>query len=271
MKIALYSRPENPSLPIIIAQLESRPGLTYSLNPACATGHDVALSFGGDGTFLSSSRKIGCEDIPLFGVNSGRLGFLAAVALDDISGALDNLLAGRYVIEQRSLLMVIAEDDANPPVGASGVAVNEFTIQKSGTAMVSISMDIDGERVASYWADGVIVATSTGSTAYSMSVGGAILAPGCRSLIISPIAPHNLNIRPLVVPGSSHVKISVGTRYGAGATATIDNREFPAPDGSSFELVRAPRMLKIVRLEGHSFYTTLREKLLWGVDARNSD
>ena len=182
MKIALYSRPENPSLPIITDELRRR-GLDFTFNPESPAGHDLALSFGGDGTFLSTVRKMGESHIPILGINSGRLGFMAAVALEDISAAMDELRDGRYTIEERTLLQIEG--------GVQGLAVNEFTIQKNGTAMVSVEIGIDGENVATYWADGVIVSTSTGSTAYSMSVGGAILAPGCRCLILSPIAPHN--------------------------------------------------------------------------------
>lgn len=262
MKIALYSRPENPSLPIITDELRRR-GLDFTLNPESPAGHDLALSFGGDGTFLSTVRKMGESHIPILGINSGRLGFMAAVALEDISAAMDELRDGRYTIEERTLLQIEG--------GVQGLAVNEFTIQKNGTAMVSVEIGIDGENVATYWADGVIVSTSTGSTAYSMSVGGAILAPGCRCLILSPIAPHNLNIRPLVVPDTSVVTLRVETRNGEQAIATIDNRERTVANGTRFSLAKATHMLRVIRPAGNSFYKTLRNKLLWGVDARNNN
>lgn len=262
MKIALYTRPENPSLSIITEELERR-RLEFSLNPESPEGYDLALSFGGDGTFLSTVRKMGRSHIPILGINSGRLGFMAAVALEDIAGAMDELRDGRYTIEERTLLQVSG--------GVQGLAVNEFTIQKDGTAMISVEIGIDGEHVATYWADGVIVSTSTGSTAYSMSVGGAILAPGCRCLILSPIAPHNLNIRPLVVPDTSVITLKVMTRNGGGAIATIDNRECLVADGTAFDLAKARHMLRVVRPAGNSFYKTLRNKLLWGVDARNNN
>lgn len=262
MKIALYSRPENPSLPIITDELRRR-GLDFTLNPEHPADYDLALSFGGDGTFLSTVRKMGQSHIPILGINSGRLGFMAAVALEDIGKALDKLREGRYTIEERTLLQIEG--------GAEGVAANEFTIQKDGTAMISVEIRIDGENVATYWADGVIVSTSTGSTAYSMSVGGAILAPGCRCLILSPIAPHNLNIRPLVVPDTSIVTLKVTTRHGEEAIATIDNRERLVPDGTAFRLSKASHMLRVIRPAGNSFYKTLRNKLLWGVDARNNN
>lgn len=262
MKIALYSRTDNSSLPVITDELARR-GLDFSLNPETPEGCDLALSFGGDGTFLSAVRKMGRQRIPILGINSGRLGFMAAVAIEEIGKAMDDLKEGRYSVEERTLLQV-----SN---GLEGLAVNEFTIQKEGTAMVSVEIEIDGEHVATYWADGVIVSTSTGSTAYSLSVGGAILAPGCRCLILSPIAPHNLNIRPLVVPDTSCITLKVSTRTGGGAIATIDNRECLVPDGSVFELAKAPQMLQVIRPAGNSFYKTLRNKLLWGVDARNNN
>lgn len=261
MKIALYARVENPDLAIAIRELESR-GMVYALNPDEASGYDLALSFGGDGTFLSAVRKMGASPIPILGINSGRLGFMAAVASDEIGQAMDKLREGRYAVEERTLLEVAG--------GVSGLAVNEFTIQKSGTSMISVEIAIDGEPVATYWADGAIVSTSTGSTAYSMSVGGAIVAPGCRCWIVSPIAPHNLNIRPLVIPDTSRLTLRVATRGGGEAIATIDNRERPVADGATFTLSRAARVLRVIRPAGHSFYKTLREKLLWGVDARNN-
>ncbi|MDE5944998.1 MAG: NAD(+)/NADH kinase [Rikenella sp.] len=264
MKIALYSREENPSLGVIEGELRRR-GLSFSLNPPSGAGYDLALSFGGDGTFLSAVRKMGQESsIPILGINSGRLGFMASVAMEEIGEALDELREGRYRVEERTLLAVRGD-------GSEGIAVNEFTVQKAGTAMVSVEIGIDGECVATYWADGVIVSTSTGSTAYSMSVGGAILAPGCRCLILSPIAPHNLNIRPLVIPDTSVVTLRVRTRDGRGAIATIDNRETAVADGATFRLAQADHRLRVVRPAGNSFYKALRNKLLWGVDARNNN
>ncbi len=248
MKIALYGREENPSLGVLEEELRGR-GVGYVLNPGETSGYDLALSFGGDGTFLSAVRKMGGSPIPILGINSGRLGFMAAVSMEEIGEALD---------------LLAVEGDLR------GVAVNEFTVQKAGTAMVSVEIGIDGEEVATYWADGVIVSTSTGSTAYSMSVGGAILAPGCRCLIVSPIAPHNLNIRPLVIPDTSVVTLRVATRHGGGAIATLDNRESPVADGATFRMARAEHRLRVVRPVGNSFYKTLKNKLLWGVDARNN-
>lgn len=262
MKIALYSRPENPSLPVIVSELETR-SADFTLNPASAEGYDVVLSFGGDGTFLSTVRQTAPNTVPILGINSGRLGFMATVAMEEIPLALDQLWDNLYSVEERTLLQVEG--------AVTGLAFNEFTIQRSSTSMISIEIVIDGEPLSQYWADGVIVSTATGSTAYSLSVGGAVLAPECRCLILSAIAPHNLNIRPLVVPDSSHISLKVTTREASGATATIDNREYDVQEGAYFELTRSPHKVRVIRPQGHSFYKTLRHKLFWGKDVRNKD
>lgn len=264
MKIALYSRDQNPSLPVITDELDRR-GMEYTLNPESIEGFDLALSFGGDGTFLDTVRRIEMNDTPILGINSGRLGFMAAVALEDIPEAMDKLEGGDYITEERTLLSVSGGDIRD------GFAVNEFTVQKKGTGMISADIAIDGEDLARYWADGVIISTSTGSTAYSMSVGGAILAPGCRCFIISPIAPHNLNIRPLVVPESSQITVRVSTRDEKAVTATLDNNAYSVDNGTVFEIEKARKILKVIRPAGSSFYQALRKKLYWGIDVRNNN
>lgn len=264
MKVALYTRSNNPSAGNLI-EIFDRLGLDFILNPLTTADCSVALSYGGDGTFLSSIRKMGHAKIPILGINSGRLGFLATVDCQNVESALCEIIAGRYSIERRMM------------VGVEGYlqgcelhdAVNEFTIQKRSTAMISLDVEIQGQRVANYWADGVIVSSPTGSTAYSMSVGGAILTPGCHCMVISPIAPHNLNIRPLVVADSCRIKIEAQSRHGDALVATIDNRQYEIPSGSSFMLSRSETELEIIKLPESSFYKTLRDKLLWGVDPRN--
>lgn len=264
MKIALYTRVENPSLSHFIAQLGSF-GLQYELNPLSTAGFDYAISFGGDGTFLSSVRKMGRECIPVMGINSGRLGFLSTVSKDCAEDAIEDLISGNFKTVKRSMIKILADDI---PEGIPHRALNEFTIQKNGTSMILIEIAIDGQQIGSYWADGIIISTPTGSTAYSMSVGGAILTPECRAFIISPIAPHNLNIRPLVVPDSGAVWLRVTTRSGCQAIATIDNREYNVLSGASFELIRSKYELETIHLQKSTYYSTLRDKLLWGVDLR---
>lgn len=258
MKIALFYRFENPFADDFRSQVEAL-GIAVEVNPCLVEGCDMAISFGGDGTFLGAVRNMGAALVPILGINSGRLGFLATVSKEQGIQAVQAILEGRYQLERRTLLNV----------HGLGVALNEFTIQKRGTAMVKIEVGIDRQPVASYWADGVIVSTPTGSTAYSMSVGGAILAPDCPGIIVSPIAPHNLNIRPLVVSEASKITITISSRDGGTAAATIDNREFEAFSGDIYDIEMAAKRLEIIKLAGSGFYNTLREKLYWGVDLRN--
>lgn len=264
MKIAVYGRPENQGIPKIAELLDAR-GIDYQVNPSVTGGYTLALSVGGDGTFLSAVRSMGHQLIPILGINSGRLGFLASVAMDDISAAIEALVSGRYTLQNRLMIGVNSDNVSKK----SNRALNEFTIQKSGTSMINIEVEIQGEAVARYWADGVIVSTPTGSTAYSMSVGGAIISPDCQCLILSPIAPHNLNIRPLVVPATNPVTIKVTTRNCENAIATIDNREVVAPNGACYAIEPCKESLQEIILQGHSFYNTLRGKLYWGLDLRN--
>lgn len=263
MKIAIYSRNDSPHIESFTKIVESL-GVEYIINPCQASDCDIAVSLGGDGTFLSSVRKMGINTRPLLGINYGRLGFLATVPKEQAAEAIKSIKAGCFEVQHRLMLEV-----EGPIPTPNLTAVNEFTLQKRCTSMISITIEIDGRSVADYWADGVIISTPTGSTAYSMSVGGAILTPGCRCFIISPIAPHNLNIRPLVVPDTSLIQIAGSSRTGNSLTATIDNREYEVAGGERFTVQRSPRTLDVIKLSGSSFYKTIRDKLLWGIDARN--
>lgn len=267
MKIAVYCRECSPVVDQLVALCARLGGVGCVVNPnqAQLEGCDVAVSVGGDGTFLSAVRKMGRNLLPILGVNSGRLGFLAAVSHDDVEEALVQIIDGEYKLQDR--LMISVQGEGIPSTASR--ALNEFALQKSGTAMIEIQIEIDGQQVGGYWADGVIVSTPTGSTAYSMSVGGAILTPGCQNFIISPIAPHNLNIRPLVVPSNCSVVLRVATRGAGGVIATVDNCEFDVSSGSCFTVVKSCDVLQEVVLDGSSFYNTLRSKLMWGVDLRN--
>lgn len=226
---------------------------------------DMVISYGGDGTFLDSVRYFGSRGIPMIGVNSGRLGFLSTVSSDDLELVLSCISLGEYVIEERTMLKVRGDfgEEVEFPC-----AFNEFSIQKDGMSMVDISLSIDGKFVADYMADGVIFSTSSGSTAYSLSVGGAILAPSCACFIISPIAAHNLNVRPLVVPDNSLCTIAVSSRCKR-ALATLDNRTYYIDSESRFYLERADEVIKIVKLPDESFFDVLRKKMMWAVDSRN--
>lgn len=268
MKIALYSRAEKPKIESVCSIFRSL-GVEYVVNPERIDGQqfDFAASLGGDGTFLDAVRYIGaseCADnLPIIGINSGRLGFLATINVEECETAFKALLSGDYKTEERSMIEVKGIDGAT-----SDIALNEVTIQRQGVSMIEVEIKIDEVRVASYWADGVIVSTPTGSTAYSMSVGGAILAPGARCFIISPVGAHNLSLRPLVVPDTAKIEITTHSRDERGAVATIDNSQYNSTEGQTINLTRSCKTLKIININDTNFYNTLRQKLYWGIDIR---
>ncbi len=270
MKLAIHTRTENPKVGDFCQILTSR-GASYELNPTLIDDSYAALvTLGGDGTLLSGVRKIYGRDsinahIPILGINSGRLGFLSTFGIDQSRSAVDMLLDGNYDVEHRTMLEV---RDSNSEV--QQVALNEFTLQRSGVAMVEIYIRIDGVDVASYWADGVIVSTPTGSTAYSMSVGGAILTPNSQCFIISPVASHNLSLRPLVIPDTSMVEITVRSENSATSIVTVDNCQLrEAMHNQTFRLCKSQHRVKLITLGEPNFYDTLRKKLHWGVDLRS--
>lgn len=231
------------------------------------------MSLGGDGTFLSGVALVREKNIPIVGVNFGRLGFLTTakvhspeeVAADPgCNGWIDDLLAGRFVTANRHLLRV---DYDGAPSDFYPCALNEFSIQRNGPAVLEMGITINGNEIPRYMADGVLIASATGSTAYSMSAGGPIVLPEGKVLIIVPVAPHNLNIRPLVVPDNSVIEVSFTTRY-SNATLSADNRSTIIPNGTSVRITRARRAIKVVTVDG-DFVKALRDKLFWGADWRN--
>jgi NAD+ kinase len=227
---------------------------------------DLVLSVGGDGTFLETVLKVKDLGIPVAGVNTGRLGFLANISEEDINHSLNLLFNGDYEIIERSLLEIT--EPSNLFNGSAPVALNEITIQKADLSMITISVFVDDTYLNTYWADGLIVSTATGSTAYNLSVGGPILSPEDESIIISPISPHNLTIRPIVLTGSSKLRMVVEGRSDE-YLATCDFRSKRVPFGQDIHIVQAPDKLKTVMLIGKDFYSTLRNKLMWGADKRN--
>ena len=229
-------------------------------------GTDGVISLGGDGTFLESVLLVGNSGIPVLGINTGRLGFLANTTLREPEKITEALLHQRYTVEERLLLQ--ASGDFLPQ-SDTPYALNEIGIQKSWPAMITVKAEINGEALPDYWADGLLVSTPTGSTAYSMSVGGPIVAPGVNCLLLSPIASHNLSTRPLVVDDQSVIKIRVITRNSP-AILSLDNRTYEVVSGTEFTISKAPFTAKTLRLSGSSFFSTLHEKLLWGTDKRNT-
>ena len=231
-----------------------------------ADAYDMLLSVGGDGTFLSATKLIAGRDIPVMGVNLGRLGFLSENRPADIA---KDLLGGDYTIENRAMLQAEIVT-GNPEIDAWPYALNEFTVHRSGAAMLGVSASVDGVNLPTYWADGLIVSTSSGSTAYSLSSGGPIVLPDSKVLIITPIAPHNLNVRPLVVPDSAEISLKMISRD-EDVIFTADNRTASIPASSEIVIRVAQFSLRRVRLKRSDFINALTEKLFWGEDVRNND
>jgi NAD+ kinase len=225
---------------------------------------DMLLSVGGDGTFLYSSKLVIDSGIPIVGVNVGRVGFLSENRPEDVAEA---LVKGEYTIEDRSMLKASVSPSADS-TEMSDYALNEITVHRTGAAMLGVDVDLDGVKLPTYWADGLVVSTSSGSTAYSLSVGGPIVLPESKVLIIAPIAPHNLNIRPLVVPVSAVLTLKMHSRDGKFAL-TADNRTVEVCEDVELTIKVAQFSLRRVRLNKSNFITALTEKLHWGEDVRN--
>lgn len=227
-------------------------------------GTDMLLSIGGDGTFLSSAKLVAGTDIPVLGVNFGRLGFLSE---NRPSSVAQSILSGEYSVESRVMLQAdVKTGDAE--VDGWPYALNEFTVHRNGAAMLGVEASIDGVQLPTYWSDGLIVSTSSGSTAYSLSAGGPIVLPESRVLIITPIAPHNLNVRPLVVPDGAVISLKMHSRDEK-VIFTADNRTAVIPAETEVVIRVAQFSLKRVRLNRSNFIDALTEKLYWGEDVRN--
>ncbi len=226
---------------------------------------DLMLSLGGDGTFLKTISIVRDRGIPVVGINTGRLGFLANIPREEIKEALETIINKNYSLEKRSLirLMLSKGDYDDFPY-----ALNEVAIQKQGSTMITIHASINGEYMNTYWADGLIISTPTGSTAYSLSVGGPVVVPFCNNLIISPIAPHNLTVRPLVVPDDNEISLKVNARSGK-FILTADSRSKIIDTKLELKLIKADFCINMLKLEHFNYYNTLRNKLMWGVDKRN--
>jgi len=227
---------------------------------------DLILSVGGDGTFLETVLKVRNYGIPIAGVNTGRMGFLANISEDEIGHSIDLICEGEFKIVERSLVE-IKKPEGLFEDGLS-TALNEVTIQKADPSMITINVYVDGIPLNTYWADGLIISTATGSTAYNLSVGGPILSPEDESLIISPISAHNLTIRPIIISGDSNLRMIVEGRAKE-YIATCDFRSKRLPFREEITIARSSDKLKSVMLKGMDFYSTLRNKLMWGADRRN--
>jgi NAD+ kinase len=222
------------------------------------------LSVGGDGTFLEASQFSIEHDIPILGINFGRLGFLAQVPANEIEPALDDLFEHNFTIEKRSLISVYAGDDGN----FISNALNEVTVQRNNPTMIKTTVEVNDELLSSYWSDGILISTPTGSTAYSLSAGGPLMLPDTHNFIITPIAPHNLNIRPIVISDASKILVKVLSRKG-NAVLSIDNKMFEIPSDTRILVKKSQSVLNFIKLKNYSFFKTLHTKLNWGIDIRN--
>lgn len=226
---------------------------------------DMAISLGGDGTFLATAARIGHCGIPILGINRGRLGFLTDVRESELSELYDVISQGRYAVEERMVLRVeIEEGDRRH----TQYALNEVALLKQDlSSMISVEVRLGDALLNVYQADGLIVSTPTGSTAYSLSVGGPIMLPETHNLIVAPVASHSLNVRPLIIPDSSVLTLKVNSRSHS-FLASTDGNSMALPDTSVVKVSRADHTVRTIRLEGHSFLDTLRQKLFWGADRR---
>lgn len=233
---------------------------------------EFALSIGGDGTFLTTAAAIGDKDIPILGINCGNLGFLADVQVANVDKIMQQLIDGQYTIEQRSLLTVSCpQENEFAPMGAtekrilSPNALNEIAILKQGmSSMISVEVTVNGKFLHTYHADGLVFSTPTGSTAYNMSIGGPLLVPQARGIILSPIAPHSLTVRPLVVPDEWKFDLKIQSRNND-YMISVDGRSQTLTTETCLHIERAPYRIKVVQVGENSFLQSLRDKLNWGL------
>ena len=227
---------------------------------------DLFFSIGGDGTFLDAVTMVKDRNIPMVGINTGRLGFLADISMDELSGSLQKIFERNYSVRKAELLHL---ETKHPYFGDMNFALNELAIHKrDSSSMITIHAYLNEQFLNSYWADGLIISTPIGSTAYSLSVGGPILHPSCHEFVISPIAPHNLTVRPLVVPNDVKLKLRIEGRGGK-FMASLDSRSQVIDNEVELHISKANFTISIVDIIGQSFYSTLRSKLMWGADRRN--
>lgn len=249
-------------------KIVQKPYKTFTSHEELDASFDMLLSIGGDGTILRAVTLVRDSGIPILGVNAGRLGFLATVPKDDIESFLQLIIEKKYSISERSLLSLECFPE-NPDIHQLNFAMNEITVsRKDTTSMITIDTSLNNEHLNSYWADGLIIATPTGSTGYSLSCGGPILTPDVRSFVITPIAPHNLNARPLVIPDDREIRLKVSGREDY-YLVSLDSRITSIKNDSELVIKKTPFKINMVEITEETFFKTLRSKLLWGEDRRN--
>jgi NAD+ kinase len=248
---------------------EIKPEKEYSLfdhHSDLAQGVDFLFSIGGDGTLLDTISLVRDSGVPILGINLGRMGFLSSISSDRIAKAIGDLVNGSFRLDQRSLIRL---NTANNLFGEVNYALNELSVyRKSPQSMLQIEVYVDDEFLNSYWADGLIVSTPTGSTAYSLSNGGPIILPASHDFVITPIATHNLSVRPIVIPDNKKIRIKVVGRIKE-FHINLDSRSALANSGLELIVSREEFMINLVRLENDSYFKTIRDKLMWGRDIRN--
>jgi NAD+ kinase len=250
-----------------------RPHVSFVNPPQVFTGHadlprqtDVLMSLGGDGTMLDAISFVGASNIPLLGINLGRLGFLAVVPADNVENAILSMVRSAYTLDKRSLIHL---DASVPLFGDAPFGLNEFTLhRKDSSSMIKIHTYINGEFLNTYWADGLVVSTPTGSTGYSLSCGGPVVFPQASSFVITPVAPHNLNTRPIIVSDDSVVSFQVEGRAEQ-FLATLDSRMESITSTVQLAVRRESFTISLIRPDDQNFLRTIRQKLYWGIDRRN--
>lgn len=229
-------------------------------------GANFVISIGGDGTLLDTAAKIRDSKVPVLGVNTGRLGFLSLVAVEQVEEALDRIISGNFTLDRSELLKVNAREQE---LGPFPYALNEVTlINKERNSMITVHAYINDMYMCTYWADGLIVATPTGSTAYSLSCGGPIVTPDSNNILLTPIAPHNLNVRPLVISSDNKISLRAEAREPQ-FLLSIDSHAHVVDSATIIDLTKAHFELNLVNLEGQNFFNTIRNKMGWGLDKRN--
>jgi NAD+ kinase len=230
------------------------------------SGIDLSFSIGGDGTFIQNVKYIRDSGVPVLGINTGRLGFLSNISKEHLEEAMDLVRRKEYVHQERSLIRVETQGDL---FGADNVALNEVVLQKKDTSsMIMVHAELDGKYLNSYWADGLICATPSGSTAYSLSCGGPIVTPGCQIHILTPIAPHNLNVRPMVVPDHMPIKLTIEGRE-RNYLISLDGDSKHIKNNQEVMVYKADYMINVIKFADNNFLDTIRNKMLWGIDKRN--
>ena len=241
---------------------------TFSSHTELDQSFDLLISIGGDGTILRAATLVRDSGIPILGINAGRLGFLATVQKENIAEFMQFVIERKYTLSKRTLLSLTCSTD-NESIQEINFAMNEITVsRKDTTSMITIDTYLDDEYLNSYWADGLIISTPTGSTGYSLSCGGPILTPTVKSLVITPIAPHNLTARPLVVPDETEIKLKVSGRE-ENYLVSLDSRVTTIKNESILTIRKTPFQINMVEIPDETFLKTLRSKLLWGEDKRN--